>query len=169
MSGINIQNVLNQLSTLAGAADSTQSASYLSDLSNAILQANNLTGVIEYTSKKELPTPIDSSALGTIYFISERADTTADGSFDSTGIDGKDTFGAFYYAKQISNDASGYSRITTTKDDRSPPPYSFQGSSHGYVTGGAPAVSPTSSNIERFSFTSDACLLYTSPSPRDRG
>ena len=69
MSGINIQNVLDQLSSLAGAADSTQSVSYLSDLSNAILQANNLTGVIEYTSKKDLPTPIDSSALGRIYFI----------------------------------------------------------------------------------------------------
>ena len=162
MSGINIQNVLDQLSSLAGAADSTQSASYLSDLSNAILQANNLTGVIEYTSKKDLPTPIDSSALGRIYFIPARADYTADGSFDSTGIDGKDTFGAFYYAKQISdsdNDASGYSRITTTKDDRSPPTYSFQGSSHGYLTGGfhSPAISPTSANnIERFSLTSDA-------------
>lgn len=162
MSGINIQNVLDQLSSLAGAADSTQSVSYLSDLSNAILQANNINGVIEYTSKKDLPTPIDSSALGRIYFIPARADYTADGSFDSTGIDGKDTFGAFYYAKQISdsdNDASGYSRITTTKDDRSAPTYSFQGSSHGYVTGGTltPASSPTSANIiQRFSFTSDA-------------
>ena len=161
MSGINIQNVLDQLSSLAGAADSTQSVSYLSDLSNAILQANNINGVIEYTSKKDLPTPIDSSALGRIYFIPARADYTADGSFDSTGIDGKDTFGAFYYAKQISdsdNDASGYSRITTTKDDRSAPTYSFQGSSHGYVTGGTltPASSPTSANIiQRFSFTSD--------------
>lgn len=156
MSGINIQNLLNQLSSLAGAADSTQSVEYLSDLSNAVLQANNINGVIEYTSKKDLPTPIDSSALGRIYFIPARADYTADGSFDSLGIAGLDTFGAFYYAKQISDSAGGYSRITTTKDDRSAPTYSFQGSSHGYVTGGSESPSPTSNVIERFSFTSDA-------------
>jgi len=158
MSGINIQNVLDQLSSLAGAADSTQSVNYLSDLSNAILQANNLTGVIEYTSKKDLPTPIDSSALGRIYFIPARADYADDGSFDSLGISTVDTFGAFYYAKQISDADSGYSRITTTKDDRTDPTYSFQGSSFGYVSGGSsPSLpSPTNANIiQRFSFTSD--------------
>ena len=155
MSGINIQNLLNQLSSLAGAADSTQSVEYLSDLSNAVLQANNINGVIEYTSKKDLPTPIDSSALGRIYFIPARADYTADGSFDSQGISGGDASGAFYYAKQISDSAGGYSRITTTTDDRTAPPYSFQGSNHGYITGGQ-TTNVYQNTIQRFSFTSDA-------------
>ena len=160
MSGINIQNVLDQLSTLAGAADSTQSVDYLSDLSNAVLQANNLTGVIEYPSRRELPTPVDSSILGKIFYIPPRADYANDpsprssdsGGYDSAG--GVDPYGAFYYGKELSDLDSGYERIRTTKDDGPGSSYSFQGSTSGYISGAG--IAPTFSNvIEKFSFTSD--------------
>lgn len=164
MSGINIQNVLDQLSTLAGAADSTQSVTYLSGLSNAILQANNLTGVIEYTSRRELPTPVDSSLLGKIFYVSPRADYANDpsprssdsGGYDSAG--GVDTYGAFYYGKELSDLDSGYERIRTTKDDGPPPePWYFMGENYGYSTGGHnPSGYSTGANvIEKYSFSSD--------------
>lgn len=160
MSGINIQNVLDQLSTLAGAADSTQSVTYLSGLSNAILQANNLTGVIEYPSRRELPTPVDSSLLGKIFYIPPRADYANDpsprssdsGGYDSAG--GIDTYGAFYYGKELSDLDSGYERIRTTKDDGPGSSSSpFQGSTSGYASGG---TGPTTSNvIDKWPFTSN--------------
>ena len=159
MSGINIQNILDQLSTLAGAADSTQSVTYLSDLSNAVLQANNLTGVIEYPSKKELPIPVDSSALGRVYYVPPRADLTYtdSGGYDSGG--GVDIYGAFYYAKQLSDLDSGYERIRTTKDagPATTSTYSFQGSVSGYTAGGdnSSPSPPWYNIIDKFSFTSD--------------
>ena len=145
---INIQKIIDQITTKAAAADSSMGTQYLLSLSKATLAMNNATGVIEYKAKSELPT-VDSSLLGNFAYIAARAD------LDSVY---GDSYAGFYYAARIGSNDSGWDRIRTGADSDAEASgggvsgTQAQGSISGYATGGWPG---TLNNIEKFSFTSD--------------
>lgn len=115
---INIQNIIDQITTKAAAADSSMNTDYLLSLSKAVLAMNNATGVIEYRAKSELPT-VDSSILGNFAYIAASAD------LDSVY---GDAYGAFFYAARIGSNDSGWDRIRTGVD------------SDAEASGGGPSV-----------------------------
>ena len=148
---INIQNIIDQITAKAAAADSTDTADYLLTLSKAVLAMNNATGVIEYRAKSQLPT-VDSSILGNFAYIAAGYD------IDSVYAD---SYAGFYYAARIGSNDSGWDRIRTGKDSDAevaalpvPTGTQAQGSISGYSSGGLTAF-PPSNVIEKFSFTSD--------------
>ena len=142
---INIQNIIDQITAKAAAADSTDTADYLLTLSKATLAMNNATGVIEYRAKSQLPT-VDSSILGNFAYIAAGYD------IDSVYAD---SYAGFYYAARIGSNDSGWDRIRTGKDSdiENVAPWSFQGEISGYTIGGR---NPGNINvISKYSFVSD--------------
>jgi hypothetical protein len=141
---INIQNIIDQITAKAAAADSTDTADYLLTLSKAVLAMNNATGVIEYRAKSQLPT-VDSSILGNFAYIAAGYD------IDSVYAD---SYAGFYYAARIGSNDSGWDRIRTVKDYNAE--NVFQGSISGYASGGVNPTPAVINTIEKYSFTSDA-------------
>lgn len=116
---------------------------------------NNI-GVLQYKSYRDLPN-VDSSNVGQIVYVSGSED---------------DSFGTFFFARAIADDYgnltsvdslnAGWQKIVLNANDsdnfgnitdRRLGDYTFQGSSFGYITGGA---APTIQNvIQKISFTTD--------------
>lgn len=151
---INIQKLVDQLTTRAAAADSNTSTNAMLKLNHAVLRLNNTTGVVEATSKSSLPVPVDSAMLGNIAFIPRGPDT------DSAGISSyADSHGGYYMARTIGSTVdSCWSRLvlpidSDTSNTEIVLPWSFQGTVSGYVFGGnAPGYSNV---IQKYSFTAD--------------
>jgi hypothetical protein len=152
---INISNILAQLNTKM-SSDSSASTTELLRRVQAYNSLNNINGVIQYKYYSDLPS-IDSSNVGQIVYVSASED---------------DSFGTFFFARAIANDYgiitsvdslnAGWQKIVLNANDsdnfanitdRTPQPYTFQGSSFGYITGGA---APAYQNvIQKISFTTD--------------
>lgn len=150
---VNIQNIIDQITTKAAAADSSMGTQYLLSLSKAVLAMNNATGVIEYRAKSELPT-VDSSILGNFAYIAARAD------LDSVY---GDSYAGFYYAARIGSNDSGWDRIRTGADSDAEQGggaagTQAQGSISGYTStgGNSSSISSGMDNvIQKFSFAID--------------
>jgi hypothetical protein len=151
---INISNILTQLNTKM-TSDSSGNTTELLRRVQAYNSLNNI-GVLQYKSYRDLP-DVDSSNIGQIVYVSGSED---------------DSFGTFFFARAIAdyygnitsvdslnagwqkivlnaNDSDNFTNVT----DRRPQPYTFQGSSFGYITGGS---APTIQNvIQKISFTTD--------------
>ena len=152
---INISNILTQLNTKM-SSDSSASTTELLRRVQAYNSLNNINGVIQYKYYSDLPS-IDSSNVGQIVYVSASED---------------DSFGTFFFARAIANDYgiitsvdslnAGWQKIVLNANDsdnfanitdRRPQPYTFQGGSFGYITGG---LVPSQSNvIQKISFTTD--------------
>jgi len=152
---INISNILAQLNTKM-SSDSSASTTELLRRVQAYNSLNNINGVIQYKYYSDLPS-IDSSNVGQIVYVSASED---------------DSFGTFFFARAIANDYgiitsvdslnAGWQKIVLNANDsdnfanitdRTPQPYTFQGGSFGYITGGsAPAIQNV---IQKISFTTD--------------
>jgi hypothetical protein len=141
---INIQNIIDQITTKAAAADSSMDADYLLTLSKSVLAMNQATGVIEYRYKNLLP-DVDSSILGNFAYIPPGSD------IDSVY---GDSYGAFFYAARIGSNDSGWDRIRTGVDSYAE--NTFQGTVSGYASGGVNPTPAVVNTIEKYSFTSDA-------------
>jgi hypothetical protein len=146
---INIQNIIDQITTKAAAADSSMNTDYLLSLSKAVLAMNQASGVIEYKQWEYLPA-VDSSHLGSFAFIRS--------GIDLDSVYG-DSYGAFFYAARVGSRDSAWDRIKTGVDSDAenpitPPSVQFPGSISGYATGGF--TGPYHDIIEKFPFSADA-------------
>jgi hypothetical protein len=146
---INIQNIIDQITTKAATADSSMNTDYLLSLSKAVLAMNQASGVIEYKQWEYLPA-VDSSHLGSFAFIRS--------GIDLDSVYG-DSYGAFFYAARVGSRDSAWDRIKTGVDSDAenpitPPSVQFPGSISGYATGGF--TGPYHDIIEKFPFSADA-------------
>ena len=109
---INIQKLVDQLTTRAAAADSNTSTNAMLKLNHAILRLNNTTGVVEATSFSSLPVPVDSAMLGNIAFVSRGPDTNSVGTASYA-----DSHGGYYMARTIGSTVdSCWSRLVLPAD-----------------------------------------------------
>jgi len=138
---INLQKISDAINAKISSFDGNSSTTELVKIIESINNINAHGGVITAPSKNALPLA-DSSNTGTIAFVR------------STGY--TDSAGTFYFGT-----GTDWSMLTTTSDSADSAgagtvvyggaPYSFQGSTYGYVSGGQTALNI----IEKFSLTVD--------------